>query len=197
MRRRALLSSSGETGRKMIGRYEVVDLGLPSGLLWATCNVGYGFLVTEETEYGSYHMYGRPNEYDVSDRIYQGTEDPLKSTVDTATFSMGWGWRMPTRTEFQELIVNTNYEWATINGINGAKFTSKTNPNAYVFFPAAGWYSNGNLIAENVYCCFWSSTPNGSDPATAYFFRCNNGDKIVTSTARSIGHTVRGVHAAV
>ena len=198
MRRRILLSASSGgidpiTGRGTIGDYEVVDLGLPSGLLWATCNVG----ATNEFGFGDYYMYGKGSQtYRKDDSIYQGTEDPLASSADTATQVMGTGWRMPTRTEIVELIDNTDYTWTPINGINGGKFTSKTNPNAYVFFPAAGLYvSNGSLLGRGVYCNVWSSTPNIND--TVYDLYFDSQEMYVDYHDRLYGFSVRGVHAAV
>ena len=194
MRRRELLStSSGGNGRKMIGDYEVVDLGLPSGLLWATCNIG----TNSETGYGNYYMYGKGSrEYNASDSIYEGMEDPLAPTADTATQVMENGWRMPTRTEFQELTSNTNYSWTYVNSRRGGKFTSKTNPNAYVFFPADGVYINGslyNLNREGIVC---SSTPYSSNDAYSLSFN-DTGGMYVSYGNRGYGLLVRGVHAAV
>ena len=198
MRRRTLLSSSGggidpTTGRGTIGNYEVVDLGLPSGLLWATCNVG----ATKEEGLGNYYMYGKGTQvYNKSDSIYEGTEDPLDSSLDTATQVLGSGWRMPTRAELQDLINKTNYQWTTINGIAGGKFTSKTNSNAYVFFPAAGYYLNGSLNIEGSYGYVWSSTPY--DSSYAYSLGFDSGSKRVNyGSYRSCGFSVRGVHAKV
>ena len=137
MRRRILLSGGGGidpiTGRGTIGDYEVVDLGLSNGLLFATCNVG----ATKEEGYGNYYQYGKgAAQYAATsgDSYYKGMEDPLASSADTATQVMGSGWRMPTKDEIEDLSNKTNYEWTTINGIKGHKYTSKTNPNAYVFF---------------------------------------------------------------
>ncbi len=198
MRRRILLSASSGggidpiTGRGKIGYYEVVDLGLPSGLLWATCNVG----AMKETEYGFYYMYGKgAAQYNSSDSIYQGTENPLASSRDTARQAMGTGWRMPTQSELYDLFNNTDYEWTTINGINGGKFTSKTNPNAYVFFPAAGQYYDGSLISKGSNGFYWSSTPFNNSNAVNLVFA--NGSKATGNNYRGLGCSVRGVHAAV
>ena len=195
MRRRTLLSASSgggidpTTGRGTIGDYEVVDLGLPSGLLWATCNVG----ATKEEGLGNYYMYGKgTRKYNSSDSYYQGTEDPLASSADTATQVMKNGWRMPTQTEFIELSGNTTYSWTTINGINGGKFTSKTNPNAYVFFPAAGDYYDGSIDDKGSSGFVWSSTPSGS--RHAYYLYFGSGYKYVYSNSRDCGFSVRGVH---
>jgi len=63
-----------------------VDLGLPSGTLWATMNVG----ATSETDYGNYYMYGMGSKtYDSTDTPYAGTEDPLAASADTA--AQVWG----------------------------------------------------------------------------------------------------------
>ena len=62
--------------------YEFVDLGLPSGTLWAKCNIG----ADSETGYGNYYMYGKGDrQYNSSDSAYSGTEKPLDPTKDTAT----------------------------------------------------------------------------------------------------------------
>jgi uncharacterized protein (TIGR02145 family) len=127
--------------------------------------------------------------------MYTGNENPLASTADTATQVMGSGWRMPTETELQNLINNTTYSWTTINGIKGGKFTSKTNPNAYVFFPAAGGYDCGNFDGRGSYGCVWSSTP--SDSSVAYYLYFVSGYKEVLNRRRYYGLSVRGVHAAV
>ena len=120
----------------MIGMgYDFVDLGLPSGTLWAKYNVG----ASEETGYGNYYMYGMGSKtYDSTDTPYAGTESPLSSNADTARQAWGGLWHMPTREQLQELINNTNYEWMVDykgSGINGGLFTA-LNGNT-IFFPAA------------------------------------------------------------
>lgn len=189
--RRTLCGIDPTAGRGTIGDYEVVDLGLPSGLLWATWNVG----ASSETDYGNYYKYGYGTikyQDESSNSYYKGTENPLASRVDTATNVMGSGWRMPTQTEFQDLINNTNYSWATINGIKGGKFASKTNPNAYVFFPAAGSYSYGDFISEGSGGLVWSSTPYGS--SNTYYLYFNSSGRNVNCSGRRNGFSVRGVH---
>ena len=200
MRRRILLSGGVSidptAGRRTIGDYEVVDLGLPSGLLWATWNVG----ATEETDYGNLYMYGKGSrKYNESDSMYEGTEDPLASTADTATQVMGSEWRMPTEDELYELTANTKYEWVTdFNGsrINGCLFISKANPKAYVFFPAAGARYNGINPSFRDDFYVWSSTPFYSK--RAFILTINyRGVKELSDYDRDHGYSVRGVHAAV
>ena len=116
--------------------HEYVDLGLPSGTLWATMNVG----ATSPTEYGDYYMYGMgAKTYDSTDTPYDGTEDPLDLTKDTARVVWGGDWHMPTRTQVNELYNNTTYSWVddyNNTGVNGALFTAQ-NGNS-VFIPAGG-----------------------------------------------------------
>lgn len=74
--------------------HEYVDLGLPSGTLWATMNVG----ATSVTDYGNYYMYGKgTTQYNSSDSTYTGSEITLNSNVDTATQVWGEGWHIPTK----------------------------------------------------------------------------------------------------
>ena len=168
-----------------------VDLGLPSGLLWAQCNVG----ATKETDYGNFYEYGAgATQYNPDSHIdYRGEENPLDATKDTATQVMGAAWHIPTIEQFNELIANTTYTWQTDfngSGINGAKFTA-VNGN-YIFFPAAGYYSGVNNLYEGTYAIIFSATPNGKYMAKTLGCR-SNGPSIVTSALRTIGFPVRGV----
>ena len=200
MRRRTLLSGGGinidpTTGRGTIGDYEVVDLGLSNGLLFATWNVG----ATKESDYGNYYQWGAGSTtYQKTRQFHTGgtnSDYTLPSSADTATQVMGEGWRMPTYEEFEDLVAKTDYSWTNINRIVGGKFTSRTNPNAYVFFPAAGYYGNGSFDNEGSCGYVWSSTPYDSSEAyRSYFLR---GYKGLLNDYRNCGLSVRGVHAAV
>lgn len=176
--------------------HEYVDLGLPSGLLWAKCNVGE----IKEWERGSFHMYGKGNTvYNIRDSYYAGTEDPLASNVDTATQIMGGQWRTPTRAEFEELLENTTHSWITINDMNGAKFTA---PNGkYIFLPAAGNYTNGGYYNFGNMCYYWSSTPstvyNNPEYDKQYAYHFGASSNIVnwkcSFNNRTNGYAIRGV----
>ncbi len=136
MRRRSLLFDDNKfdpiTGRGFIGGHEVVDLLLPSGTLWATCNVG----CTKESDYGKYYEYGSGvNDGQLAEHYdFNTNPNMLRSEYDTATLLMGVDYRIPTVYEYLELLNYTTYE---VN-IDGIKFTSKVNPNAYVYFPICG-----------------------------------------------------------
>ena len=168
------------------GGYEYVDLGLPSGLKWAKCNIG----AETETDYGDYFQWGETTpDTDYTWATYKycnGSETTItkyctrssygtvdnKTTLDleddAARANMGGVWRMPTSTEFQELYDNTDHVWITNyngSGVNGTKFTSKTNGNS-IFFPASG-YANGTRVNDRgSRGGFWSSSLH---PSVSYY----------------------------
>ena len=186
---RIVLNSSTNDVIVKGGGYEYVDLGLPSHLKWAKCNVG----AEKETDYGDYFMWGSVTPYtdgelDWSTYKYcNGSYDTLtkyntstdygknpddKTTLDSeddaARVNMGGDWRMPTEAECEEIINNTDSEWIEDyngTGVNGMKFTSKTDKSKYIFIPMAGYYDGG--FADTP-ACVWSSSINNSFPFNAY-----------------------------
>ena len=171
--------------------HEYVDLGLPSGAKWATMNVG----ANSVTDYGNHYRYGRgaaTYQETSGDSRYSGTENPLAASADTAVQAWGGQWHMPTQAQFLELMSNTTYEWTTIDGVNGGKFTA-TNGN-YVFFPAAGSFTNDYYHYEGRMGSYWTSTPNGNG---VYYFFCTADDWDVftgeDSDYESIGSSVRPI----
>lgn len=177
-----------------------VDLGLPSGTLWACYNVGS----STETGYGNFYKYGQgANVYNKNQADYTGVETPLASSADTATQVMGGDWHMPLSGQCQELIDNTNHEWVfSMNGtgVNGVKFISKKDPSKYIFIPASGNYYNGRLVCRGTHCNVWAST--SWNTTNAYYFHAINQSSSpdlnpnsikVWSTSRYFGYSVRGV----
>lgn len=180
-------------GRGVIDGYEYVDLGLPSGLLFATCNVG----ASTETEYGDYYQWGTGSTKYANTNQYYGSDTGSANTLpmyaDTARKVMGGSWRMPTKAEFDELIANTTYTFTTINGVNGGKFSKTVDgKERYVFFPAGGYYI-GTLLNMDSVGNVWSSTPEMS---FAYYLYFNSERKFISSSVRSRGQSVRGVISA-
>ena len=121
--------------------HESVDLGLPSGTLWATCNIG----ATNSEDVGDYFAWGEtePKDSYVEDNysfsIPTGTTE-LKSSSDAATAQWGSRWQMPSKDQFKELI-NESYTtsiWTTRNNVSGRLVTSKSNGNS-IFLPATGF----------------------------------------------------------
>ena len=169
---------------------QYVDLGLPSGTLWAKWNVG----ATSETEYGNYYKYGKGSaQYPATsgESNYSGTENPLAASADTAAQEWGGDWHMPTSAQCAELTANTTYEWTTIDGVNGGKFTAQ-NGN-YIFIPAAGYCYNGILDYVGSSGFVWSSTPYRDGNNSYYLFFTTNGYKKVDRFSRKDGFSVRPV----
>ena len=171
--------------------YEVkpmyVDLGLPSGTKWAKCNIG----AEVESEMGEYYMYGKgAKNYQATsgESIYEGTENPLDSSADTATQLWGDLWHTPTKSDFEELKNRTTMGWTTIDGVSGCTFTA-SNGN-YVFFPSSGFYTNGEK--SNVDFGFYlSSTPFGQNKN--YGVMLINGNASIENFNRDQGYPVRPV----
>lgn len=172
--------------------YESVDLGLPSGTLWAKYNVG----ATSETEYGNYYQYGKgADDYSVTSgqSYYEGEEDPLATSADTAAQEWGGSWHIPTSAQCQELVDNTAYSWEEDfngSGINGGKFTAQ-NGN-YIFLPAAGYYDMEGMNELGNYAAYWSSTPYIDQNAYEFIFY-DGGIECGNNNDYSHGNSVRAV----
>lgn len=138
-----------------------IDLGLPSGTKWATCNMG----ATNPEDFGDYYAWGEttPKEsYTESNYTYSSNPTTLPSSADAATVNWGTSWRIPTDIEIHELLDNCTAEWTTINGVNGSLFIGP-NGNS-IFLPAAGHRSNNNHENANIRSSYWSSSINGYTP---------------------------------
>ena len=158
--------------------HDYVDLGLPSGTLWATMNVG----ANSPEEYGDYFAWGETTPKSVynwstykwcngsndtmtkyctnSSYGYNGFVDnktELDPEDDAAYVNWGSQWRMPSREQFQELINNCTSEWTTRNGVNGRLFTSKHN-GASLFLPADGSREGNELSYAGSAGGYWSRT---------------------------------------
>lgn len=172
-----------------------VDLGLPSGLLWATRNVGasspedYGdYFAWAETQPKSYYDWST-YQYSCADNYHSLTKYCSRSDYgcngftdnltilqpgdDAATANWGGGARTPTKEEWQELVNNCTSFWTTQNGVNGRRFTG---PNGNtLFLPAAGFRWYGELYDAGSYCYYWSSSLHTDYPGYAWGFYFNSG----------------------
>lgn len=206
-----------QTSNKHNG-HEYVDLGLPSGTLWATCNIG----AESPEDYGHYFAWGevKPKDVfdwdtykygkcltDIDDNPYEGSltkysEDSKFGAVDNKTelaleddaayVNWGEGWRMPSIDQIEELIDDryTTTTWEKVNGVYGRKVTSDLNGKS-LFLPAAGY--RGWLNGDGPYGLFWSrSLSNGS--YNAYYLNHNEYDIYVFSVYRYRGLSVRPVY---
>lgn len=137
--------------------HEFVDLGLPSGRLWATCNIG----AEKPTDYGDYFACGAVEPYNIIDcdtNRFNGTDaaklHEMDDKHDAAKVLWGDDWRMPTLTDFAELIDNCTCGMEVIDGITCGVFTSKVN-SQNIIMPAAGYFDGGALISRGSYCHYW------------------------------------------
>ena len=182
--------------KNIINGHEYVDLGLPSGLKWATCNVG----ASKPEEYGNHYAWGETStksSYTSNNSVTNGknfSDIGGNPTYDVARKQWGSTWRLPTMTEFYELLNENNctWTWTTQNGIKGCKVTSKKNGNS-IFLPAAGWRSGTSLYYQGTYGYFWSSTPHESDFRYACSLCFISGNHYMTWHGRSNGQSVRPV----
>lgn len=169
--------------------YEYVDLALPSGILWATCNVG----ATTPSAYGNYYAWGETKTKDVyntSNYIYPGTVDVLPLENDAAHVNWGGKWRMPTREEFQEIHDECTWIWTTLNGKYGYKAVSKRNGNS-IFLPAAGYSKSYQVGTDGHY---WSSTAHPSLVTQKFdFYFYEKGAYFPNWNPRERGQSVRAV----
>ena len=182
-----------ETKSGTINGYEYVDLGLPSGLKWATCNVG----ASSPEEYGDYYAWGEietKSEYDESNSktIGKSMNDISGNwKYDVARARWGGSWRLPTKKELEELKSNCKWEWTTINGKKGYKVTGP-NGNS-IFLPAAGYRYGSSLYYAGEYGFYWSSTPYESYDNDAYRLYFDSSRHDVSWYNRLSGRSVRPV----
>ena len=193
-----------------------VDLGLPSGLLWATRNVG----ATSPEDYGNYYAWGETEPRDYYDWEHYrygigycdelikyctnseyGHEDfvdnltVLQAGDDAAAANMDDGARTPTKEEWEELFDNTTFIWTSMNGVPGGKFTA-SNGNT-LFMPAAGYHVNDGSYFVSVRGYYWSSSLDAEHPQFAWYSSYSSTFcEMCSGSARCHGFTVRAVRSA-
>ena len=177
-----------------------IDLGLPSGLLWCEHNVG----ASRPEEVGLYFSWGNveghaegsgynfdQTTYDATDGAALTGDISVGDQNDMAHHNMGGQWRLPRRTEFQELYDNCDSEWIAQDGMNGRRFTSRANGNS-IFFPAAGGYDGTTLYGRGSYGNHWSSSYYSA--ALACYLLFGSSEVIPQgSSNRRLGFPVRAV----
>lgn len=183
--------SVGDNTHGFTNGHEWVDLGLPSGTLWATCNIG----ANRPEEYGDYFAWGETkpkNDYTKETYMYYNkttntytkynltdTKKELDSEDDAATVNWGSEWQMPSLGQCIEIenTLNTTTEWITVNGINGKKVTSKSNGNS-IFLPAAGDYTDTSLKNEGSRGYYWMCSIDG------YYSNYNRANELYFDSGR-------------
>ena len=186
-----------------------VDLGLPSGTLWADRNVG----ADSPEDYGDYFAWGETSTkstYNWSTYKWcKGSEDTMTKyctsrycgTVDNKTVldleddaayvNMGAEWRMPTHDELTELRTICTWTWTTQNGTKGHKVTGP-NGNS-IFLPAAGCCDDSSLSDAGSWGKFWSASLYENYPSRAWRLYFYSGSPHTYYLKRYFGLTVRAV----
>lgn len=165
--------------------HEYVDLGLPSGTLWATCNVG----ANSPEEYGDYFAWGEtePKEiYHYQSGNYKwcngtgntngitkyvgntGSRDgktELDPEDDAAYVNWGQSWRIPTKAQLEELLEQCTWTWTSQNGVEGYSVSGPSG--AEIFLPAAGYRWRETLWIGS-YGLYWSRTIDSHCPYYVY-----------------------------
>ncbi len=181
-------------------KHEYVDLGLPSGTLWATTNVG----ADNPEDYGDYFAWGETkpkSDYSWETYKYVGNSTKYndsdgKKTLDYSDDAayQNWGsdWCMPTIEQLKELKDQCTWKWTTRNGKNGYLVTSKKNGNT-LFLPAAGYRNGTSLYNVGSYGDYWSRSLSESSPGYARYLRFNSGGVDDYWDYRGCGQSVRPV----
>ena len=192
--------------------HDYVNLGLPSGTLWATCNIG----AYAPEKYGLYFQWGDTQGYpsDTDDgklfdiehcKHLNSEEEPTKYCEDDGRMSLdleddaayvNWGmnWRMPSLEQFEELIDEryTTQKLTTLNGVEGCMITSKSNGKT-IFLPAAGYRSDSYFYYGGSRGYYWSRTLNSDYPYYAWDLYFSSDDVYTYDDDRTYGHSVRSV----
>jgi len=184
---------------------DAIDLGLPGGTKWASCNVG----ASSPEDYGDYFAWGETTTkdsytednsttYGVNYSTLQSkgiidSNGNLTAAYDAATANWGKGWRMPTLAEIEELALNCTWTWTSQNGVYGRLVTGP-NGNS-IFLPAAGCRVGSSLDYAGSNGYYWSSTVYEVDSYYAFrlFFFSDNIGWLSYSIRRYKGQSVRPV----
>ena len=195
--------------------HDYVDLCLPSGTLWATCNIG----ASKPEGYGHYYAWGETkpqtiNTYNWSSYKYaNGNYDKLtkycnsssygnngftdnltalQTSDDPAASNWGSGWRTPSKAQWDELLSNTTNQWTTKNGVKGSLFTSKKNGQT-LFLPAAGTRWGSELYGAGSHGVYWSRSLYTDFPYYAWYLSFYSDDCDMRYNNRGDGFSVRPV----
>ena len=204
-------------GKKKINNngYDYVDLELPSGTLWATCNVGaskpseYGLLfqwgdtqgwATEQVGFGEGKKKFLYDDYKwaIKESVltfskYTTPSASLELEDDAANAIMGGSWHMPSPEQIQELIDNTTNKWTILDRIRGVEFTSKKDSSKSIFIPAAGFAWNGLVVDTGNCGILWASELSINTIYYGKYLYFNSEYTKLSDGFRNDGLSVRGV----
>lgn len=124
--------------------------------------------------------------------VYDNKET-LEPEDDAAHIKMGGSWRMPTKSEFQELINKCDCQWTTVNGVKGYTGRKKGYKDRSIFLPAGGYQSSNVRQDEGLNCYYWTSSLYPDGPTTAFYISADNSGINIYVTSRSYGFPIRPV----
>lgn len=201
-------------GYYIVNGYKFVDLGLPSGTLWATMNLG----AKTAADGGNFYAWGETNpktsfswdnyKYYTDNSITRNNSTDnltiLEPEDDAATENWGADCHMPTCAQQEELSKNCNAYWETQTNsegvsVNVLKMVSKNDENKFIYLPATGYYTDNGMLGKNALGKYWSSslyTTNLSETKYQYgygFHVSSNGINSTDHTYRYYGHMIRPV----
>ena len=195
--------------------YGYVDLGLPSGTKWATCNVG----ASKPSDAGLYFQWGdtkgytqeqvgtgngqkkfswtdykwNPNGDGKTFTKYTNPGDTLELEDDAAHVNMGGSWHIPTPDQIKELTANTTSTWTKQDGVNGRLFTSKKDTSKFIFIPAAGFAWDGSIQLSGFNGYVWFSMLGTGNVLDGQYLGFGSGYVNLSYSYRCPGLSVRGV----
>lgn len=197
-----------------VNGHDYVDLGLPSGTLWATCNIG----ASRPEDYGDYYAWGETQTKSVyswetykyangdynnltkycsrsidGDNGFTDMLTTLQSGDDPAT-TWGSGWHTPTKEQWDELLENTVPKGTKQNGVQGCLFIARNGLS--LFLPAACSRLDDDELCENDVCCYWSSTLDDLPFFACCLFSFNSEYGEMGTYLRCIGFSVRPVRSS-
>lgn len=177
-----------------INGHEWVDLGLPSRVKWATCNVG----ASSPSDYGNYYAWGETttkSEYIKNNsKTYGKSIDNISDNAQYDAARANWGdsWRLPTKTECEELKNKCTWSWTTQDGHKGYKVTGPNGKS--IFLPAAGFRHITSLYDTGDNGYYWSSTTDDKkDFGNASYFAFSTKDKFIGRGSCQYGFSLRPV----
>ena len=203
----------------------MVDLGLPSGTLWASKNIG----AVKPESYGNYYTWGETEPkavYETGNNLYGNqtlNSGNIQATpYDAAYVSMGEIWCLPTKDQMEELMNDAycDWTWETVDTVSGYRVTSRMTgyTDRSIFLPAAGYWSYTNFRYANKGGIYMTAMQNTSYTSFCYvlnftptqkrmYWSSPNNDHIfgtIDSTEgwedgnalRYVGHSVRAVAVA-
>lgn len=179
----------------VINGHEWVDLGLPSGIKWATCNIG----ANKPEDYGNYYEWSEINTVSDGPSYYSATFHKTMNVdigcnpkYDAARANWGGSWRMPSKKELQELGDECTWTWTRQGDKTGCKVTGP-NGNS-IFLPAAGHRTGTSLYTVGFCGYYWSSTPRSTDfGISPYIIHFDDDEAEIHWRGRTDGLSIRPV----